>query len=155
LRDRSHAASGAKINPHAECIGQDIDARCAKITAINLGNALSGEARFAYRVAPFFHETPNGPRRGVIRDVPPEDTPVPVIAARTRREADDLFADQNTSETTETTELPTIIEIPRWLTALEHRRTASDPKRKLQAEDADGTSQQRPNEASLKQQTLF
>lgn len=54
----------SKINPHAELVGQDIDARCAKITAINLGlrsrygwvicgNSLSGETRFAYRIGSF------------------------------------------------------------------------------------------------------
>ncbi|HRX78739.1 MAG TPA: N-6 DNA methylase, partial [Pirellulaceae bacterium] len=92
----------SNINPYAELVGQDIDARCARITAVNLGlrsrygyvvcgNTLSGETRFAYRIAPFFHESLNGRRRGVIRDIPPECTPVPVIASRLRTDAQGLF----------------------------------------------------------------
>ena len=79
--------AAANINPHAELVGQDIDARCVKITAINMGlrsrygwvvcgNSLSGETQFAYRVGSFFHETSNGLRPGVIRDVPPAQTPI-------------------------------------------------------------------------------
>ena len=56
-----------KANPHAELVGQDIDARCARITAINLGlrgkygwvicgNSLSREVQFVYRIGSFFHE---------------------------------------------------------------------------------------------------
>jgi hypothetical protein len=55
----------SNINPHAELVGQDIDARCVKITAINLGlrsrygwvvcgNTLTGDTQFAYRVGSVF-----------------------------------------------------------------------------------------------------
>src|SRR5487761_1194901 len=71
----------AKVNPRVELVGQDVDPRCAKITAINLGlrsrygwvicgNTLTNETHFAYRIGSFYHETPNGLRRGVIRDWP-------------------------------------------------------------------------------------
>ena len=60
-----------KINPQAELIGQDIDARCARITALNLGlrgkygwvicgNSLSREVQFVYRIGSFFHESCDG-----------------------------------------------------------------------------------------------
>lgn len=120
----------AKINSNLELVGQDIDARCAKITSINLslrgrygwvvcGNALSGEAQFAYRIAPFFNESPNGLRRGMIRDVPPESTPIPVIASRMRSTAKDLFEQRELGGTPTELSLPTIIEVPKWLARLE------------------------------------
>lgn len=51
----------AKVNPHRYFVGQDVDHRCAKMTAINLalnglygesicGNSLSLEVRAAYRI---------------------------------------------------------------------------------------------------------
>ncbi|MBN8625193.1 MAG: N-6 DNA methylase [Planctomycetes bacterium] len=123
----------SNINPHVELVGQDIDVRCTKITAINLGlrgrygwvlcgNSLSGETKFAYRVGAFFHGSPNGRRRGVIRDVPPEQTPVPVLAARTRSQAGDLLA-ETTAEDPNSQAAPTIIEVPQWLAQLEARLT--------------------------------
>jgi len=120
----------SNINPHAELVGQDIDARCVKITAINLGlrsrygwvvcgNTLTGVTQFAYRIGSFFNESPNGRRRGIIRDVPPEATPVPVISSRVRRDAKDLF-EQQEPEATPTEPIPqTIIEVPQWLARLE------------------------------------
>jgi len=122
--------AAANINPHAELVGQDIDGRCAKITAINLGlrgrygwvvcgNSLSGETQFAYRIGSFFNETSDGLRRGVIRDVPPEETPVPVIAERARRDAGSLFATSDEPETAPELTMPTIIEVPQWLSRLE------------------------------------
>ena len=121
----------AKINPEAELVGQDIDARCANISAINLGlrgkygwvvcgNALSGETQFAYRIGHFYHEAPNGLRRGVIRDVRPADTPVPVIADRLRQSAGSLFDQvEESPEPPPAGELPQIIEVPRWIARLE------------------------------------
>ena len=64
--------AAANINPHAEFVGQDIDARCVKITAINLGlrgrygwvvcgNSLSGETQFAYRIGSFFNDEIESP----------------------------------------------------------------------------------------------
>jgi hypothetical protein len=76
-----------KISPNSELVGQDIDPRCAKNTAINLGlrgrygrvvcgNSLTGETQFAYRIGSFFNETPDGLRLDVIRDfVPPHLLP--------------------------------------------------------------------------------
>lgn len=75
------------INPHVELVAQDVDPSCARMTAINLGlrgrygwvvcgNSLTGDTSFAFRNGSFFHEGPNGLRRGVIRDVAPEATPV-------------------------------------------------------------------------------
>lgn len=116
-------------DPDAELVGQDIDARCAKITAVNVGlrhkygwvvcgNTLTGEAQFAYRVAPFFHEGPNGTRRGVVRSVPPEQTPVPVIARRAEIATASLENDGAEQETTRDG-IPKIIEIPRYVLRLE------------------------------------
>lgn len=127
----------SNINPRAELIGQDIDARCVKITAINLGlrcrygwvvcgNTLTGETQFAYRVGSFFNESPNGRRRGVIRDVPPEATPVPVISSRVRRDAKDLFEQQEPEATPTEQVSQTIIEVPQWLARLEPTLAALD-----------------------------
>ena len=120
----------SNINPHAELVGQDIDARCVKITAINLGlrsrygwvvcgNTLSRETQFAYRVGSFFHESPNGCRRGIIRDVPHEAMPVPMIASHVGRDVKDLLEEIESDETPTIPPLPTIIEVPRWLARLE------------------------------------
>ena len=127
-----------KINPEAELVGQDIDARCAKITAINLGlrnrygwvicgNSLTGDTQFAYRIGSFFHESPNGLRRGVIRDVPPEETPIPFIKRRTQQESHDLFAQgEEGTGTVGQSGIPTIIEVPRWLARMEPKLTESN-----------------------------
>ena len=127
----------SKVNPHAELVGQDIDARCAKITAINLGlrsrygwvicgYSLSGETRFAYRIGSFFHESPNGLRRGVIRQVPIEETPVPVIAERTRAEAKELFEEAVSGAASTEAIKATFIEVPQWLARLEPTLVARD-----------------------------
>lgn len=132
----------SNINPHAELVGTDIDARCANITSINLGlrgrygwitcgNSLSGDMRFAYRIGAFFHDGPNGRRRGVIREVAPEQTPVPLLQELTRDESGKLFAEQDVAVATEAESpdaevLLKIIEIPRWLTRMELALGASD-----------------------------
>lgn len=131
----------ATVNPHVELVGQDVDPRCVRITALNLGlrgrygwvvcgNSLSGQTSFAYRVGAFFHEGPNGLRRGVIRDVPPEATPLPAIAARLRDRTAALFAEAPAPQAGARVALPTVIEMPRWLADLEPRlaalRTAVD-----------------------------
>lgn len=159
----------SNINPHAELVGQDIDSRCVKITAINLGlrsrygwvvcgNTLSGETQFAYRIGSFFNESPHGTRRGVIRDVPPEATPVPIIASRLRRGAQDLFEQPETDETPTVPPLPAIIEVPKWLARLEltlatldHSETMSTVEHQLiEKEPARDTG-----ESLKKQQDLF
>lgn len=119
----------AQINPYVELVGQDVDSRCARIAALNLGlrgrygwivcsNSLSGQTSFANRIGSFFHESPHGLRRGVIRDVPPETTPVPVIAGRVRDQVESLFAESPLASPT-TTPTMTIIEVPRWLARVE------------------------------------
>lgn len=122
--------AAANVDPSIECVGQDIDSRCAKITAINLGlrgrygwvlcgNSLTGTSSFAYRIGSFFHETPNGIRRGVIREVPPEATPIPILTARTRCTARDLLAESTAEPAVAIAENPRILEVPRWLARLE------------------------------------
>ncbi len=125
----------ARQNPNVELFGQDIDARCVKICSINMGlrnlygwvvcgNTLTCENRFAYRVAPFFHESPNGRRRGVIRDIPVAQTPA-LVRPPMQQSPQDLFASEQPAETSKTAasprELPTIMEIPRWLSRVEHQ----------------------------------
>ena len=157
--------AAAKINPHAELVGQDIDARSVKITAINMGlrgrygwvvcgNSLSGETQFAYRIGSFFNEAPGGRRRGVIRDVAPDQTPVPVLAERTRRESRDLFEQADETDSESQPILQTIVEVPQWLARLE-------PKLAALARD-DSASVEEPIEQPpkdqdppSKQQTLF
>lgn len=128
----------SNINPHAELVGQDIDARCAKITAINLGlrgrhgwalcgNSLSGETKFAYRVGSFFNETPNGLRRGVIRDVPPEQTPVPALSWRLRNQATEMLSAEPSHEPPTPTPALTIVEVPQWLARLEPLAATKEP----------------------------
>jgi hypothetical protein len=131
--------AAADINPNVELVGVDIDSRCARITAVNLGlrsrygwvvcgNTLSGEMQFAYRIGHFYHEGPNGRRRGVIRDVALEATPI--IASRIRRESTDLFVQSNEpkseGEPTVQTDLPTIFEVPQWLARLEPQFAAPE-----------------------------
>jgi hypothetical protein len=141
----------SNVNPHVELIGQDIDARCTKITAINLGlrgrygwvlcgNSLSGETKFAYRIGSFFNETQNGLRRGVIRDVPVEATPVPVLADRIRNRSRDLLSEQENPDAPSTLPDFRIIEVPQWLARLEPRlaahRTADPPSPEAAAEQS-------------------
>ena len=71
----------ADLKPHWEFVGQDVDLRCVRMTAINLalrnlygyviwGNSLGLEKRLIYRTG--FN------LRGVIREIPMEDCPAPV-----------------------------------------------------------------------------
>ncbi len=156
----------ATINPHVELVGQDIDARCTKISAINLGlrgrygwvlcgNSLSGETTFAYRIGSFYNETPNGLRRGVIRDVPVEQTPVPVLAARMREQSQSLLGKEQVSDVSNSFPVPTIIEVPQWLARLEpmlaarERDTSSVPAPALPQPTPE------PDNGPRKQQSLF
>tara|TARA_R110002049_G_scaffold309101_1_gene516864 strand:- start:5094 stop:5894 length:801 start_codon:yes stop_codon:yes gene_type:complete len=74
--------SMGKQNPRREFVGQDVDHRCAQMTAINLGlnglrgwavwqNTLSLECFRVYKIGMFF----NGAAAGVIREVPKERSP--------------------------------------------------------------------------------
>jgi hypothetical protein len=164
------------INPQVELVGQDVDPRCARMTAINLGlrgrygwvvcgNSLTGDTSFAYRVGSFFHETPNGPRRGVIRDVPPEATPVPVIASRLRSKTAELLGEESTELPAAAAPLPTIIEVPRWLAKIESRlmmsegeQVAEQPPLRPDEQSAGVASPPEPPpppDASKRQQELF
>lgn len=159
--------AAADVNPHVELVGQDIDTRCAKITAINMGlrgrygwvvcsNALSGESQFAYRIGSFFHESPNGLRRGVIRDVSVDETPVPVLSDRMRHDSNSLF--NQVSEETEASEptLPSIIEVPRWLARIEPQIAALDDARSDVGEDSvDGDHSSELEPPPARQQELF
>lgn len=155
----------SKINPHAELVGQDVDARCAKITAINLGlrsrygwvicgNSLSGDTQFAYRIGSFFHESPNGLRRGVIREAPVEETPLPVIAERTRCETKELFEGGEGDGAGTETVRPTIIEVPRWLARLEPKLAALHHSKEPAIID-ETSVESRQEEAPRRQQNLF
>jgi type I restriction-modification system DNA methylase subunit len=48
----------SNLNPHAELVGQDIDARCAKITAINLGLRDATDASSAATASPVKRSLP-------------------------------------------------------------------------------------------------
>ncbi len=156
----------AAINSHVELVGQDIDARCTMITAINLGlrgrygwvlcgNSLSGEMKFAYRIGSFYHETPNGLRRGVIRDVPPEHTPVPVLAGHTREQVQSLFASETRPADTDTAPVLTVIEVPRWLARLEPALEATEGDKPVAPQPAPEQPTPEPNDGPPRQQTLF
>lgn len=156
----------SQVNPYAELVGQDIDARCVKISAVNLGlrgrygwvvcgNSLSGETQFAYRIGSFFNETPGGLRRGVIRDVRPEQTPVPVLAERTRRDTRDLFEQESEATVPAEPTLPTIIEVPQWLARLEPKLAALKRDEPVSIEEPAEHPSQMPRDPPPKQQTLF
>ena len=123
-----------EINPKAELVGQDIDSRCVRITALNLGlrgkygyvvcgNSLTLESKFAYRIGSFYHESPQGRRRGVIREISLEQAPIPCVSDTTRKAANDLFAQGAVPMKTnhEQEILQNIIEVPQWLFRLEQR----------------------------------
>lgn len=147
----------ARQNPNVELFGQDVDARCVKICSINMGlrnlygwvvcgNTLTCETRFAYRVAPFFHESPNGRRRGVIRDIPVELTPALTTSLNTATAVRELFEDRESTEPaaveTPANVQPAIMEIPRWISRLEHQLVSDDSGQPVE--------QDRPPSASTK-----
>lgn len=162
-----------EINPKAELFGQDIDARCVWITAINLGlrgkygyvvcgNSLTLESKFAYRIGSFYHESPNGRRRGVIREIPVEQAPVPFVSDTTRKAASDLFIQEAVPpETNEEQEIPqNILEVPQWLFRLEQRMESvesdNDTDQSTQIEKEESTSTTvSDNDTIKKQKKLF
>jgi len=124
----------AKRSPEAELWGQDVDARCTKITAINLGlrglygyvlcgNSLTENVQFAYRIGSFFHESPHGLRRGVIRDVPKECLPVMLPAKSSREKSRALFEEIVATPIDLPQTSPRIVEVPPWLARLERMST--------------------------------
>jgi hypothetical protein len=119
---------------------------------VTCGNSLSGETRFAYRIGSFFHDGPNGRRRGVIREVAPEQTPVPFLQQHTRDQSENLFATQaeEADDDGEAVSLPTIVEVPRWLARMERALTTggdhedeSSPREIPQTQKPERKSQQR------------
>ncbi|QDU10888.1 N-6 DNA methylase [Gimesia aquarii] len=147
-----------EINPQAELCGQDIDARCVRMTALNLslrgkygyvvcGNSLTLESKFAYRVGSFYHELPNGRRRGVIREIPLEQTPVPFVTDTTRTATQGLFAQQeaDSHEPDQAQKISqTIMEVPQWLFRLEQRmdnvESGNDSDQSIQVEKEESTN---------------
>lgn len=120
----------ANVNPRVELVGQDIDPRCVKITAINLGlrsrygwvvcgNTLTNEMHFGYRVGSFYHETPNGLRRGVIRDVLIDATPAKGVVEDVPGAVSDVTKEDNNTDALVALQRPSIIEMPQWLARLE------------------------------------
>lgn len=74
----------ADLKPHWEFVGQDVDLRCVRMTAINLalrnlyghviwGNSLGNEKRLVYRTGFNF--------RGFVREIAVEECPAPIQAA--------------------------------------------------------------------------
>ncbi|QDT43484.1 N-6 DNA Methylase [Gimesia alba] len=120
-----------KLRPKAELVGQDIDARCARLAAINLGlrqkygwiicgNTLTSEVQFVYRIGSFFHKGPQGRRRGVIREVPPEQCPVlPELQHHTKQSLLDTLDEESFPNSVPEQNVPQIIEIPDWVLRLE------------------------------------
>lgn len=156
----------AKVNPHVELVGQDIDPRCAKITAINLGlrsrfgwvicgNSLTNETHFAYRVGAFFHETRRGVRRGVIRDVPLDQTPVNLIGDDVRCAAGEVIGENGDAEGSALFTLPAIIEVPRWLARLEPALARRETQTGLPSQQVNAEQAEQPAEQRQTQQTLF
>lgn len=84
----------ADLKPHWEFVGQDVDLRCVRMTALNLalrnlygyvvwGNSLGLEKRLVYRTG--FN------LQGFIREIPLENCPAPV--QQSVREASEAPAD--------------------------------------------------------------
>ncbi|HET6883749.1 MAG TPA: N-6 DNA methylase [Pirellulales bacterium] len=155
----------AKVNPRVELVGQDLDPRCAKITAINLGlrsrygwvicgNTITNELRFAYRVGSFYHESPNGLRRGVIREVPISDMSVVTIAEEVRGATSEAIGEQGDEDASAVMQWPSIIEVPQWLARLEPKLARREH---AGGERDDGKSPQRTEQdgQAPTQRTLF
>ena len=137
-----------------------------KITAINLGlrgrygwvlcgNSLSGDTKFAYRIGSFYNETPQGLRRGVIRDVPLEQTPVPVLAVRVRGQAEALLSNETAPDVADALSAATIIEVPQWLARLEPKLAALEGDKPATPEPRPEQPMPEPDDGPRKQQTLF
>lgn len=163
-----------EINPNIELVGQDIDARCVRITALNLGlrgkygyvicgNSLTLESKFAYRIGSFYHESPNGRRRGVIREIPLEQAPVPFVSDTTRSATQDLFAGEaEPLKSSPVQEAPqNIIEVPQWLFRLEQRMGDVDSGKgtikpaETEKEESPSTKPASDNDTAKTQKKLF
>ncbi|MFH1300061.1 MAG: N-6 DNA methylase, partial [Planctomycetota bacterium] len=163
-----------EINPKAELVGQDIDARCVRITALNLGlrgkygyvicgNSLTLESKFSYRIGSFYHESSNGRRRGVIRNIPLEQAPVPFVSDKTRKTTQDLFAHEAEAPIiVKEQEVPqNIIEVPQWLFRLEQRMDNVDSGKgtielaETEKEESPSTKPASDNDTAKTQKKLF
>lgn len=156
----------AKVNPEVELIGQDIDPRCVKITAINLGlrsrygwvicgNSLTNDMRVAYRIGSFYHETQKGVRRGVIREVPLDQTPVNALAKEVRDTAGKVICEDGDADDSGLFTLPAIIEVPRWLARLEPMLARRDRGDDASQEGASEPPAEQAADKGQRQQTLF
>jgi hypothetical protein len=157
----------AKLNPHVELVGQDIDPRCAKISAINLGlrsrygwiicgNTLTNETYFAYRIGSFFNETQSGLRRGMIREVLIGETPVELATRQVREAASKVIGEQGSGDGSVAIERSSIIEVPRWLARLEPGLTGLERVDHHVVETSVGeTVISEMGEPARKQRTLF
>ncbi len=93
--------AAAKLQPHWEFVGQDVDLQCVRMTAINLalrnlygwviwGNSLANERRLAYRTGFDF--------RGFICETPPEACPLPAKLPLSEAQAPDVNQRPPTSQ---------------------------------------------------------
>ena len=154
-------------NPRAELVGMDVDPRCALIMDINFGlrgkygwvicgNSLSREVRFVHRIGSFFHEGPNGRRRGVVRAIPPEQCPVlPEITQATRTDLFDRVGDSTIDPQELEANSFAIIEVPQWFARLEPKLAALDRDEPAVVEERSEQVTRRPEDPPPKQQELF
>ena len=128
------------------------------------GISLTGETQFAYRIGSFFHESSSGRRRGVIRDVSPEETWIPVISDRLPGESRVSLEQPDAIESSSAAEpkIPSIIEVPNWLAQLERQTAALDsnePNESAVTQPAEREERHDPPEYTsptrLNQQRLF
>jgi hypothetical protein len=119
------------------------------------GNSLSGETQFAYRIGSFYNETPHGLRRGVIRDVPPEQAPVPVLTARVRGQTQSLLGDESTADSASLSPAQTIVEVPHWLARLEPTLAGLGQGTPTPPEPAPPQPMPEQDDGPRRQQTLF
>lgn len=154
------------VNPDSQVLGQDIDARCAKISAVNLGlrgrygwvvcgDTLAMKYSFAYRIGSFFHEGPNGLRRGVIRDIPLEQVPSAFAGVNTRNETKSLLTDDKNAKP-DTPACPRVMEIPPALLRLEqHFAGSNEPDSAGQQSQPPGFPKDEPPKTRGNQLELF
>ena len=91
----------------------------------------------------------------MIRDVPPAQTPIPVLAERTRRQTGDLFAQTTDTETTREPTVSTIIEVPPWLARLEPALAAAERDERTVVEEQSEQAGRTPDDPPARQQELF
>lgn len=156
----------AKVNPRVELLGQDLDPRCAKITAINLGlrsrygwvicgNTITNELRFAYRVGSFYHESPNGLRRGVIREVPIDATPIAAITEEVHGATSEAIGERGDGDASSLMQWLSIIEVPQWLARLEPGLARREQPGRERNDDDFQERPEQQDEQAPRQRTLF